>query len=147
MAAAESDDETSGVVMVLEGVGSELQAGDPTFGANLKADTVLRGEGKSHDLGEEGGGFLGGEAQVGGAEFEQGPLAAQAGGGEGERGVLAGGKDKMKLRRKMLQQKGQGRMNGLSSNDMIIFQDKNGALLARASAVQFVDQHCQHGFP
>ena len=44
-----------------------------------------------------------------GAEFEQGPLTTQA--GEGERGVLAGGKDKMKLRRKVLQQKGQGRMN------------------------------------
>jgi len=109
MAAAESGDESSGVVMVLEGVSSELQAGNPAFGADLKAGTVLRGKGKSHDLGEEGGGFLAGEAQVGGAEFEQGPLTTQA--GEGERGVLAGGKDKMKLRRKVLQQKGQGRMN------------------------------------
>src|SRR2546428_2638662 len=109
MAAAEGSDEVSGIVMVEQRVGSELQAGDPAFGASMQEGTVLWGERESHDLAQVGRCFLRGEAQIAGTQFEQGALAPQA--RQGERGVLAGGKDEMELRRKMLQQKGQGRMN------------------------------------
>ena len=66
---------------------------------------------QAHRLVEKFGGFGGGKAQVGGAQFGQ--LVAGAQPGQGELGVLAGGDDQVHLGRQVLEQKGEGIVNRL----------------------------------
>ena len=92
--------------MSLHGERGQLQAGNPAFGAGFQGGDVFRREIQAHHPVEKFGGFGGGEAQVGGAQFGQ--LAAGAQPGQGQGWVFTGGDDQVHLRRQVLEQKGEG---------------------------------------
>ena len=69
--AGESPDEPGNVLVALHRERGQLQAGNPAFGARFQGGDVLRREVEAHHLVEKAGGFGGGKAQVGGAQFGQ----------------------------------------------------------------------------
>ena len=75
------------------------------------------------DLLEKRGGFGGGKAQVGGAQLGQLAPGAQA--GQGELRILAGGDDQVQLRRQVLEQKGEGIVNRLGIDHMVVVEDED----------------------
>ena len=101
----------------------QLQAGNPAFGAGFQRGDVVRGEVQAHHLVEELGGFGGGEAQVGGAQLGQ--LAPGAQPGQRQRRILAGGDDQVHLRRQVFEQKGQGLVDRLGINDVVVVEDED----------------------
>ena len=88
MAAGESLDKTGGVFPALHGECGQLQTGDPAFGAGFQGGDVFHRKVQAHHLVEKLGGFGGGKAQIGGAQFGQlTPGAASGPGAEvGPRG-------------------------------------------------------------
>ena len=106
VAAGERFDEAGGVLMSLHRNRGQLQPGNPAFGAGFQGGDVFRREVEAHHLVEKSGGFGGGKAQVGGAQFGQ--LARGAQPGQGELRILTGGDDQVHLRRQVLEQKGEG---------------------------------------
>ncbi len=91
-----------------------------------------------HHLVEKFGGFGGGEAQVGGAQFGQLAPGAQA--GQGQRWVFTGGDDQVHLRRQVLEQKGEGLVNRFGINHMVIIQDEDEIV---RDGGNFIEQGCQ----
>jgi hypothetical protein len=77
--------------MALQGQRSQLQTGNPAFGAGFQGGNVVSGEGQAHHQSEKLGGFGRGKAQIGGAHF--GHLASGTETGERQRWVLAGPQD------------------------------------------------------
>ena len=72
---------------------------------------------------EKVGGFGGGKPQVGGAQFGQ--LAPGAQPGQGELRILAGGDDQVHLRRQVLEQKGEGMVNRLGIDHVVVVEDED----------------------
>ena len=71
VAAGERSDEAGGVLLSLQGKRSQLQAGNPAFGAAFQGGDVFCREGEAHHLVEKSGGFGGGKTQINGAHFGQ----------------------------------------------------------------------------
>ena len=67
----ELGDESTDVRPTLHRDRGELKRSDPAFGPALQRGDVIRGEVQAGDVVEVGGNFVGGEAQVGGADLDQ----------------------------------------------------------------------------
>ena len=80
---------------------------------------------RSHHLVEKIGGFGGGEAQVGGAQLGQ--LASGTQPGQGKLWILTGGDDQVHLRRQVLDQKGEGVVNRLGVDQVVVVKDEDEA--------------------
>ena len=78
VAPGEGGDEGGGVGMPAHGQGGELQPGGPALGARLQRADRTHRQVKAHRVAQKGRGLVGGEAQIGGPEFEQLPTGAQA---------------------------------------------------------------------
>ncbi len=91
-------------------------------------------------LGEELLGFLGGKAQILGADFGHLLAGAQARQGQGR--VCAGGEDPMKIGRVVIQAVFQRLVNFGAVDDMVIVQHQTQRLLEGG---QFVEPGIQHG--
>ena len=87
--AGEVVDERSDVVAVVQRQRCELQRGDPTFGPRFQRADLGGGEVQVHRVVEVARRFVGGEAEVGGADLEQ--LAAGAPSCERQRRIGPGG--------------------------------------------------------
>ena len=68
---SECPDEPGNILVALHGERGQLQAGNPAFGAVFQRGDIFRREVQAHHLVEKFGGFGGGKAQVGGAQFGQ----------------------------------------------------------------------------
>ena len=127
VAAGEGADEAGGALAgtraSLQGDGRHLQPGDPAFGAGLERRDVLRREVQAHRPSEELGGFGGREAQVGGAQLGQ--LAPGAQPGQGQARVFAGGDDQMHPRRQVLEQEGDGLIDRLGVDHVVVVEDQD----------------------
>ena len=123
VAAGEGFDKAGGVLLSLHGKRGQLQAGDPAFGAGFQRGDVFRREVQAHHPVEKFGGFGGGETQVGGAQFGQLTPGAQP--GQGEMRILTGGDDQVHLRRQVLEQKGEGLVDRLGLNQMVVVKDED----------------------
>ena len=97
-----------------------MQAGDPTLGARLQGGDRFGREAETHHLVEEGGRFVGRKAQIGGAQLGQ--LAPRPQAGQRQRRVSAAGNGQMQLARQMVEQKGQGGMDRLDFNQVVIVE-------------------------
>ncbi len=82
---------------------------------------------------EELGGFGGGEPEIGGAQFGQ--LAASAQMGQGELRIFAGGDDQVHLGRHVLEQKGEGRVNGWGFDNVVVIEDEAEIVWERRDVV------------
>ena len=105
VAAGKRTDETGDILLPLHGQRSQLQAGDPAFGAALQGRDVLRRELQAHHPAEEVGRLFGRKAQVGGAQL--GELAPGAEASEGQDRVLTSGDDEPQARRQVLEEEGE----------------------------------------
>ena len=101
----------------------QLQARDPTFGTSFQGGDVVRREVQAHHLVEKVGGLGRGEAKVGGAQFGQ--LASGAQSGEGQSRILTGGDDQVHLRRLVLDQEGQGVVDRLGVEDVVVVENEH----------------------
>ena len=119
----ERPDEPSDILGALQGQSRQLQAGNPAFGTVFQGGDIGCREVKPHHLIEEYGGFGGGKTQVGGAQFGQ--LAPGAQPGQGKLGIFAGGNDQVQLRRQVLEQKGEGLVNRLGVNQVVVVEDED----------------------
>ena len=79
VAAGEGLDERGGVGAPLHGERGQLQAGNPALGAGFQGGDLGGGQVQPHHLVEELGGFVRGEAQVGGAQLDELAAGAAAG--------------------------------------------------------------------
>ena len=98
----EARDEAGDVVSPLHRERRQLERGDPALGAPLQRGDVPRGEIQPHHLVEVGGGLVGREAQVGGADLDE--LAPRPQAGQRQRRVGAGGDHQVDLWGQVLQQ-------------------------------------------
>jgi len=73
----EPGDESADVRPSLHRDRGELERSDPAFGSSFQRGDVVRGEVQTGDVVEVGGDFVGGEAQVGGADLDQFPAGPQ----------------------------------------------------------------------
>ena len=121
----------------LQGKGSQLQTGNPAFGAFFQRGDILRRKVQAHHLVEKLGSFGGGKAQVRGAQFGQLAPGAQTGQGQGR--VLTGGDDQVQpsaapLRRQVPEQKGERVVDGCacpgeaSVDEVIVVEDQDNPI-------------------
>ena len=118
-----------------------MQTGNPAFGAGFQRGDIFLGEIQSHHPVEEFGGFGGGKAQVGGAQFGQLTADAQAGQRQGR--VFAAGDDQVHLRRQVLDEEGQGLVNRFGIDQVVVVKDENEIV---GDGGNFVEQGSQHRF-
>ncbi len=85
------------------------------------------------------GGFSGGEAQVGGPQLGQ--LAPGAEPGQGQLRILAGSDDQVHRRRQVLDHKGEGDVNRLGIDDVVVVKDQNEPV---REAGDFIEQSSQN---
>ena len=104
---------------------SQLQAGNPAFGAGFQCGDVFCREVQSHHLVEKLGGFRRGKTQVDGAQLGQ--LAPGAEPGQGKLWILTGGDDQVHLRRQVLDQKGEGLVDRFGLNQVVVVKDEDEA--------------------
>ena len=78
---------------------------------------------EAHRLVEKGSGFIGREAQVGGAQLGKPPLGAES--GQRERRILSGGNDQPELRRQMIDKEGQRLVDRRAVDGVIIVEDEH----------------------
>ena len=100
--AGEAGDEAGDVVAALHRQRRQLQRGDPALGARLQRGDVRAGQVQAHHLVEVGGGLVGGEAQVGGADLDQ--LAARPQPGQRQRRIGAAGDHQVQPRGQVVEQ-------------------------------------------
>ncbi len=142
MAAGEGVDERGAVVAVtLHRDGGELQPGDPAFSARLQRGDGVGAQVQPHCLVQEGGGFVDGEAQVGGAHFGQ--LAARSQPRQRQRRVFARGDHQVQGRRQMLNEKCQRLPDRGRLDDVVVVQHQQRR---RRERRQLVDQRGQQRF-
>ena len=126
----------------MQSQGSQLQAGDPAFGAGFQRGDIFCGELQTHRLVKKFGGFGRGKAQVGGTQFGQ--LATGAQTSQRKRRILAGSDDQVHLWRQVLKQKGERIVYWFGINNVIVVKDKDEALPGDGG--DFIDQGCQNRF-
>ena len=98
----ELGDESADVGASLHGERGQLECGDPAFGPAFQRGDVVGGEVETGDVVEVGGDFVGGEAQVGGADLDQ--LAAGPQPGEWQERVGAAADHQVDVRWEVLQE-------------------------------------------
>ena len=126
MAAGESLNETGGIPMPLHGKRGQLQPGDPALGAGFQRSHVAVGKRQTHYSIKKLGRFDRGELQVGGAQLGQ--LAARPQPGQRQRRVLAGGDHQVHRRRQMLEQKGEGVVDGFGVDEVVVIEHQDEAV-------------------
>ena len=141
VAAGKGFDEAGSVFMPPHGDRRELQTGDPSFGAGLQSGDISGREIQAHHPVKKFGGFGGGKAQIGGAQFSQ--LTAGTQPCQRERRILTGGDQQVHLPWQVFKQKSKSVVDRFKINHMVViqYQEKmirNGGYL--------IEQDCQNKF-
>ena len=110
----------------------------PAIQPSVRWERVARSAGcqgaQAHGLGEEGGGLLGGEAQVSGAQLPELVAGTQA--GEGEGGIVSGGEDEVEGRGEVVEEAGEEPVDGGGGGGVVVIQDQDPGSLVRGQLVQ-----------
>ncbi len=141
VAAGEGLDEAGDVLMSLHGKRGQLQAGDPALGAGFQRGDICLREIQPHHAVEELGGFGGGKAQIGDAQFGALPPGAQA--GQRQVWIFARGDEQVHLRRLVFDEESQGLIDRLGIDRVVVIQDEQKVL---RDGGNFVEQGGQNGF-
>ena len=140
VAAGEGRHERGRVGAVAQRQGGQLQAGRPALGARHQRRHLPLRQAQPHARVQELGGLLGSEAQVGGAHLGQ--LAAGAQARQRQRRILAGGEHQVDRRRQMLEQEGDGGVDGRGAHQVVVVQHQQARL---GQGGQVVDQAGEDG--
>jgi len=116
-------------------------AGGTGLGAGFEDSHVVRREVQAHHLIEESGGFTGRKAQVRLAQFGQLTTRAQA--SQGQRRGGAGSEHQMQLRRQMVEQKGEGVVDGFGLYHVVVIEDEGKRVW---DGCNLIGQGCQNRF-
>ena len=98
----------------------QLQPGDPALGARLQRGQIGSGERQAHDLIEKGRGFVGGEAQIVARAVRSRPAARRRASGRG--GSARVRITRCSCGRQIVEQPGQGRVNGRRGDHVIVLE-------------------------
>src|SRR5215471_352964 len=126
VAAGERSDEAGGVFLPLHRYRSQLQTGNPAFGAPCKSRDVFCRDVEAHHLVEKRGGFGRGKAQITGAHFDQLPPGTQT--GQWKSWVLTGDDDQVHVWGLMLDEKGEGLVNRFGIKQVVVVEDQDERL-------------------
>jgi hypothetical protein len=123
----------------------ELKAGDPALGALFEGIDIGGVEIQLHRLVEELLRLLPGEAEVGTADLDELPAAAQP--RQGQWRVGAGGDHQVQLIGNVVEEEGHGLVHVGCSDDVVVVQDEDPLHLRRvfSGAGHGVDQRCESG--
>jgi len=129
--------------------GGHLQARDPPLGAFFQGSDFGDCEIQPHSLVEERGCLCGRESQIVLADLGQLPAGAQARKGKGR--VLAGSDGQVQAGWQVIEQKGEGLMDGLRLDQVIVVEDEDKAVSrarrrGRRKSVELVDQGREYFF-
>ena len=116
----------------------ELESGDPSLGALLEGDDLLRGERETHHVVEVCLGLIGSEAKVRGANLDQ--LSAYPPPRQGQVRVGSRTDDDVDVRGEVVQEEGDGPVDVAVVDEVVVVQDQprlDGRLR------ELVDQHGQ----
>ena len=122
------------VLAPLHRQGRQLKARDPALGAVIQGHHARCRQIQVHHAVEKLGDFRQRKAQIGGAEFGELTLNPQP--GQRQRRVFAGGDGQMKRRRKMFQQKRQGRADLRIVQNVVVVQHKVDGVRQGAEVIE-----------
>ena len=122
-------------VLALQGKHRHLQAHDPAFGPVVQSSDILGHQVQVHHVVQVGSALLLGEPQIVGVDLEH--HASRTPPGEGQRWVCTGRDDQMYLGRQVVEQEGQGTVDGSGFDGVIVLQNQDRVVWQGA---QFVDQ-------
>src|SRR5215469_246031 len=120
MAAAKGLNPVRAIFLLAQGKRCQLQPGNPALGALLQCQYLCIREREAHRLAEKGAGIFSRKAQIGGADLKQ--LSSNTPAREGQVRVNTAGDEEVNVCRKVLQPEGEGFMNRLFFDDLIIIQ-------------------------
>ena len=142
MAAGERVDEPGQIISVTHGERGHLQPGDPPFGALFQRGNLVRRQIQTHDVTQEGGGLLGGEAEIGRAHFGQFAPGAQT--SQRPRRVGAPGQRHVETAGQIVQKEEERLVDLGRGDDVIVVHDELQA--RRRGGGNAVDQPDDGGF-
>ena len=132
-------DEAVEVVLAFHRQGGHLQPGNPAFGARFEGRHIGGVQVEAHTFRQEGSGFGGAEAQIGGAQLEQLAPGAQA--SQRHRRVGARSDHQVHHWRQVVEQVSEDLVYRAGGDEMIIVQNKGKMEI---DAVQFLQQDEQN---